>query len=88
MMTYSKSTKRSAEKAEISAFRARYGELQKTYTQKGCDNVVTSDDSNSSVPVNTMTTKERLVELKELFDEDLITEMEYEKARAAVLSGQ
>lgn len=77
-----------AENAEIKAFRARYGELQKTYAQKRCDNTTSSDDSGGGGAVGAMSTKERLVELKELFDEGLITEVEYEKARESLLSIQ
>ncbi len=71
-----------AEKAEIQAYRARYGELQKTYSQKGCDDVEGVDREESKA----MSTRDRLVELKELFDEGLISESEYEEARESILN--
>ena len=74
-----------AEKAEIRAFRSRYGELQKTYSQKGCDQVANEGDDGTGSAVGTMGTKQRLVELKQLFDEGLISESEYQKARESIL---
>ena len=74
-----------AEKAEIQAFRARYGELQKTYSQKGCDQMADEGDDGTGSAVGAMSTKQRLVELKQLFDEGLISESEYQEAREYVL---
>lgn len=74
-----------AEKAEIEAFRARYGELQKTYSQKGCDQIVEEGDDGTGSAVGAMSTKQSLVELKQLFDEGLISESEYQKARESIL---
>ena len=77
-----------AEKAEIQAFRSRYGELQKTYAQKRCDTGDSDSNSGSTSAVGAMSTKQRLKELKELYDEELISEEEYEKARASLLEIQ
>ena len=77
-----------AEQAEIHAYRVRYGELLKTYAQKRCDRAATEDDAGTGTAVGAMSTKQRLVELKALFDEELISEAEYEKARAALLDVQ
>lgn len=74
-----------AEKAEIQAYRVRYGELQKTYAQKRCDHVASEGDAGTGTAVGAMSTKQRLVELKQLFDEALISESEYEKARESLL---
>jgi hypothetical protein len=75
----------SAEKAEIEAFRTRYSELQKTHSQKGCDQAV---DDGTGPAAGAISTKQSLIELKELFDEELISEAEYQKAREALLSIQ
>jgi len=71
-----------AEDAEIKAYRERYGELQKTYVQKGCESGVPT----ASSPMGAKSTKERLIELKDLYDQKLIDETEYQKARAAILN--
>jgi len=77
-----------AEKAEIQAYRTRYGELQKTYSQKGCDQVADEGGDGTGSAVGAMSTKQRLVELKQLFDEGLISESEYQKARESLLDIQ
>ena len=71
-----------AEDAEIKAYRERYGELQKTYVQKGCDQTA---DAGSS-PIGAKSKKDRLIELKELYDQKLIDDAEYEKAKASILA--
>lgn len=71
-----------AEDAEIRAYRDRYAELQKTYAQKGCERQAASGPT----PIGAKSKKDRLIELKELFDQGLISESEYEKAKASLLT--
>ena len=71
-----------AEDAEIKAYRDRYGELQKTYAQRGCERAGAGDRG----PVGAKSKKDRLVELKELMDQGLISQPEYDKARAALIA--
>lgn len=71
-----------AEDAEIKAYRDRYAELQKTYAQKGCERQAAS----GSTPAGAKSKRDRLLELKELFDQKLISEADYEKAKTALLA--
>jgi hypothetical protein len=57
------------------------------------NNIVTHPDfvklvNGTDSAVGAMSTKQRLIDLKELFDKELISEAEYEKAREALLSIQ
>ena len=71
-----------AEDAEIKAYRDRYGELQKMYAQKGCEK---KGDATGSSPIGAKSTKAQLLELKEMYDQKLITKSENEKAKEAIL---
>lgn len=73
-----------AEDAEIKAYRNRYGELQKMYAQKGCE----SGTVAGATPIGAKSKKEKLVELKELYDQKLIDDAEYAKAKEALLNAE
>ena len=72
-----------AEKAEIRAYRERYGALQRTYASKNCDDSSLST-VNQSIAGDS-TPKMRLEALKTLHDEGLISDEELEKSRAKIL---
>jgi hypothetical protein len=71
-----------AEDTEIKAYRDRYAELQKTYAQKGCERQAAS----GQIPAGAKSKKDRLLELKELFDQGLISQSDYDKAKSALLA--
>ena len=68
-----------AEKAEIRAYNERYLALEKLFQDKW-----TSSGQQKEVAPET-TAKSRLESLKQLLDDDLITEQEYQERRTKIL---
>ncbi|NLX19793.1 MAG: SHOCT domain-containing protein [Desulfobulbus sp.] len=73
-----------AEDAEIKAYRDRYGELQKMYVQKGCE----AGSVGDVTPTGAKSKKDKLLELKDLYDQKLINDAEYAKAKEALLNAE